>query len=153
MRSRPPELQTSPSVAQSVPDFIRIVSFWYTVVDGSNQSSGRKPTFLLAAGNMKRTDAISRIEEIIAPVALAAGLEIVEIELKGAGRHQMLRIVIDKPGGVTHGDCEIITREAGDLIRRSRSDCRTLSTGSQFSGCRTAPEKVAGLGALRGEKG
>jgi len=65
---------------------------------------------------MKRTDAISRIEEIVAPVAQAAGLEIVEIELKGSGRHQMLLIVIDKPGGVTHGDCEIITREAGDLI-------------------------------------
>jgi ribosome maturation factor RimP len=65
---------------------------------------------------MKRTDVISQIEQIVAPVAQAAGLEIVEIELKGSGRHQMLLIVIDKPGGVTHGDCEIITREAGELI-------------------------------------
>ncbi len=65
---------------------------------------------------MKRTDAISQIEQIVTPVALAAGLEIVEIELKGSGRHQMLLIVIDKPGGITHADCEIITREAGELI-------------------------------------
>lgn len=65
---------------------------------------------------MKRTDAISQIQQIVTPVALAAGLEIVEIELKGSGRHQMLLIVIDKPGGITHTDCEIITREAGELI-------------------------------------
>lgn len=65
---------------------------------------------------MKRSEAISKIEQIVLPVAEAAGIEVVEIELKGAGRHQMLLIVIDKPGGVTHGDCELITREAGDQL-------------------------------------
>jgi ribosome maturation factor RimP len=65
---------------------------------------------------MKRTEAISQIEQIVAPVAEAAGLEIVEIELKGSGRHQMLQIVIDKPGGITHADCELITREAGEQL-------------------------------------
>ena len=65
---------------------------------------------------MKRADAISQIEQIVTPVAAAAGLEIVDIELKGSGRHQMLLIVIDKPGGVTHADCELITREAGERI-------------------------------------
>src|SRR6266702_2359177 len=65
---------------------------------------------------MKRSEAISQIEQIVTPVAQAAGLEIVEIELKGSGRHQMLLIVIDKPGGVTHADCELITREAGERI-------------------------------------
>jgi ribosome maturation factor RimP len=65
---------------------------------------------------MKRTEAVSQIEQIVAPVAEAAGLEIVDIDLKGSGRHQMLQIVIDKPGGVTHADCELITREAGERI-------------------------------------
>ena len=65
---------------------------------------------------MKRDEAISKIRQIAERVALAAGLEIVDVELKGSGRHQMLRIVIDKPGGVTHADCELITREAGEEI-------------------------------------
>jgi ribosome maturation factor RimP len=65
---------------------------------------------------MKREEAISKIRQITERVAAAAGLEIVDVELKGSGRHQMLRIVIDKPEGVTHSDCEFITREAGDEL-------------------------------------
>ena len=38
-------------------------------------------------------------------VAASSGLEVVEIELRGAGKSRMLRIFIDKPGGVTHQDC------------------------------------------------
>jgi ribosome maturation factor RimP len=62
---------------------------------------------------MKREEAISKIEEIARRVGEGAGLEIVEVELKGAGKHQLLRIIIDKPGGVTHADCETVARVAG----------------------------------------
>ncbi|MES1260702.1 MAG: ribosome maturation factor RimP [Acidobacteriota bacterium] len=65
---------------------------------------------------MKREEAISKIRQITERVAAAAGIEIVDVELKGSGRHQMLCVVIDKPGGVTHADCELITREASDEL-------------------------------------
>jgi ribosome maturation factor RimP len=65
---------------------------------------------------MKRNEAISKIEQIAEGVAMAGGLELVEVELKGSGRNQLLRIVIDKPGGVTHADCEFVSREAGALF-------------------------------------
>lgn len=68
------------------------------------------------AADMKRDEALSKIRQITERVAEAAGLEVVDVELKGSGRHQMLRIVIDKPGGITHADCELITREAGDEL-------------------------------------
>ena len=70
---------------------------------------------------MKRDAIQAHLEQLAAAVAVAAGVEIVEVELKGAGRNQLLRITIDKPSddkpsddantGVTHGDCETVSRE------------------------------------------
>ena len=59
---------------------------------------------------------IARIEQIAEKVASSDGLEVVEVELKGSGRNQMLRIYIDKPQGVTHSDCEAVSLQLGDLL-------------------------------------
>jgi ribosome maturation factor RimP len=51
------------------------------------------------------------VERAAEAAAQRSGLELVEVELKGAGKGQLLRITIDKPGGVTHADCETVSRE------------------------------------------
>ena len=63
-----------------------------------------------------RQDVISKIEEIARRVAASEGVEIVEVELKGGGNNQLLRISIDKPEGVTHGDCELISHQVGTIL-------------------------------------
>ena len=65
---------------------------------------------------MTRKETIAKIEQAAESAAAPAGLEIVEVELKGSGRNQLLRIVIDKPEGVSHGDCELISRAVGDSL-------------------------------------
>jgi ribosome maturation factor RimP len=65
---------------------------------------------------MKREETISRITAIAEKAAAQAGIEIVDVELKGSGRHHLLRIYIDKPEGVTHADCELISREVGAVL-------------------------------------
>lgn len=57
----------------------------------------------------KRRETMARLESLAASIAAPAGLEIVEIEWKGSGRNQLLRIYIDKPEGVTHADCELVS--------------------------------------------
>src|SRR6266704_1138653 len=59
---------------------------------------------------------LSKIEAIAERVAQPEGIEIVEIELKGGGRNRFLRISIDKPEGVTHGDCELISHQVGTIL-------------------------------------
>jgi len=66
--------------------------------------------------SMKREDAILRITAIAEQAAAPAGIEIVEVELKGSGRSHLLRIYIDKPEGVTHADCELISREVSGVL-------------------------------------
>jgi ribosome maturation factor RimP len=65
---------------------------------------------------MKREDVISRIEAAAEQVARPLNIEIVEVELKGSGRSHLLRIYIDKPEGVTHADCEFISRGLSDVL-------------------------------------
>jgi ribosome maturation factor RimP len=74
------------------------------------------PPVFFGLRKMSRQTTTAQVEEIAARVAQSEGIEIVEVELKGTGRNQLLRISIDKPGGVTHGDCETITRLVGEVL-------------------------------------
>ena len=65
---------------------------------------------------MNRQEAIAKVEEIARRVGDSEGIEIVEVELKGSGRQQMLRLVIDKPAGITHGDCELMSHQVGTIL-------------------------------------
>jgi ribosome maturation factor RimP len=59
---------------------------------------------------------LDKIREIAERVAQSSGLELVEVELLGGGKSRMLRVYIDKPGGVTHEDCSNFSREAGTIF-------------------------------------
>ena len=65
---------------------------------------------------MSRQTTVGRVEEIAAEVGRSQNVEIVDVELKGTGRNQLLRIFIDKPGGVTHGDCEALSDAVGAVL-------------------------------------
>src|SRR5215475_5498888 len=57
-----------------------------------------------------------RVQAIAERVAATSGLEVVEIELRGGGKSRMLRVFLDKPGGVTHEDCAQFSREFGTIL-------------------------------------
>ena len=59
---------------------------------------------------------LEQITAIADRVAKAQGLEIVELEFLGGGKQRVLRIYIDKPEGVTHEDCEIVSQQVGDIL-------------------------------------
>ena len=63
-----------------------------------------------------RQDVVSKVEAIAERVAQSEGIEVVDVELKGGGRNQLLRISIDKPEGVTHADCELISQQVGTIL-------------------------------------
>jgi ribosome maturation factor RimP len=66
-----------------------------------------------------------KLRQIAERVALSSGLEVVEIEVLGSGKHRTLRVFIDRPGaapaadrpdGVTHEDCSKFSREFGTIV-------------------------------------
>ena len=66
-----------------------------------------------------------KLREIAERVAASSGLEIVDIEFLGSGKHRTLRVYLDRPGavpsadhpdGVTHEDCSAFSREFGTIV-------------------------------------
>jgi ribosome maturation factor RimP len=59
---------------------------------------------------------VAKITEIAQRVGDPEGIEIVDLQLLGAGRGRILRIFIDRPQGVTHADCEFISQQVGTIL-------------------------------------
>jgi len=60
---------------------------------------------------------LEHVREVAQRVTASSGLELVDVEFRGAGgKARMLRLYIDKPGGVTHADCEAVSREVGTIL-------------------------------------
>jgi ribosome maturation factor RimP len=61
-------------------------------------------------------DIAARVTQVARRVAESEGLEIIEVQLLGGGKKRMLRITIDKPAGVSHADCELISQQVGTIL-------------------------------------
>jgi ribosome maturation factor RimP len=59
---------------------------------------------------------IERVREIAAQVGASSGVEVVEVEMRGSSGARMLRVFIDKAGGVTHEDCANFSRELSTIL-------------------------------------
>ena len=56
------------------------------------------------------------IEEIVQPIVDAKNFEIVDIEyVKEAGEYY-LRVYLDKEGGISLSDCEVVSRELSEIL-------------------------------------
>jgi ribosome maturation factor RimP len=84
---------------------------------GPKAGSGRRPTFLfdllsrpskeagLRASVKESRLVVDRISEVVSPILWALGLELVDVMCVGQGARSVVRVYIDKPGGVTVDDC------------------------------------------------
>lgn len=61
-------------------------------------------------------DVVSRVEKIALPLVSSLGLELVDLEYKREGRGMVLRLFIDREGGVTLDDCADVSRELSELL-------------------------------------
>lgn len=59
---------------------------------------------------------LDRIREIAERVAASEGMEVVDVELLGRGPRAVLRVFLDKPGGITHGDCQKVSEQVGTIL-------------------------------------
>lgn len=65
---------------------------------------------------MAKRDYESRTEELLTPIAEAAGVSVYDVEYVKEGSEWYLRCYIDKPDGVTIQDCETVSRALSDRL-------------------------------------
>lgn len=59
---------------------------------------------------------VEQVRGLAARIAAASGLELVDAEWKGGSRGGTLRVFIDKANGVTHADCETVSRQLSAVL-------------------------------------
>ena len=64
----------------------------------------------------KRETYEQRTEELISPIIEQNQFELVDVEYVKEGGTWYLRAYIDKPGGITVDDCEVVSRALSDLL-------------------------------------
>ena len=98
---------------------------------------------------------IEKITGIATASPSPKGLEVVEIELLGGGKQRVLRIYIDRPEGVTHGDCEIVSQQGrrASWMRRILFPVRTTRWRSVLPGVERKLTKPARFPAIRRTEG
>ncbi len=60
----------------------------------------------------------AELEQIVSPELGALGFECVKCEVMGSGGSRVVRMYIDKPGGVSIKDCAVVSRMIGILLDR-----------------------------------
>lgn len=65
---------------------------------------------------LNKDEICDRVDGILQPILKSLQLELVEVEYKRSGREAVLRIFIDKEGGVTLDHCTDVSRELSLIL-------------------------------------
>jgi len=65
---------------------------------------------------MTRKEIEEIVTEIANPVVNKHSFELVDVEFIKEGSSWYLRIYIDKPGGITIDDCQVVSEEISDIL-------------------------------------
>jgi ribosome maturation factor RimP len=72
--------------------------------------------FIFGVAVGRKDEILNKVREIAAPLAAQEGLELIDVELGGPGGRQILRLFIDKSGGVSLDDCTSISRSVSAAL-------------------------------------
>ncbi len=64
----------------------------------------------------KREQYEQQTEALLGPIVEGKGFELVDVEYVKEGGNWYLRAYIDKPGGITVDDCEVVSRAFSDIL-------------------------------------
>ena len=65
---------------------------------------------------MRMTVDLEKIHAIAERVVASEGMTLVDVELKGGRSNTLLRVYIDKPAGVSHADCQLVSEQLGAIF-------------------------------------
>ena len=91
-----------------------------------------------------------KAEALITPILESNGFELVDMEYVKEGSNWYLRAYIDKEGGITVDDCEVVSRAFSEKL--DEEDFIDTAYGSEFPGSWKTTEKRKGLLKKHGQR-
>ncbi len=65
---------------------------------------------------MAMDEVVDRVSLLAENLLAPQGMELVDIEYKREGRHMVLRLFVDRAGGITLDDCALVSRELSEIL-------------------------------------
>jgi len=65
---------------------------------------------------MAKDGVVDRVAVLVDSLLASQGMELVDVEYKREGRQMVLRLFVDKVGGITLDDCAQVSREVSELL-------------------------------------
>ena len=97
-----------------------------TILNLATHQVGESPHFcfchmgnVLPAGKARSGNMavdVEKIRAIAERVAASEGLALVDVEVKGGSANPLLRVYIDKAGGVSHADCQNVSEQMSAIL-------------------------------------
>ena len=81
--------------------------------------TGKGPFFFMNEGAQRF---LVDVEHLAEPLLKSEGVRLIDIEYRREPKGPVLRVFIDKKGGVTLDDCAVISSQLGDILD-ARTDC------------------------------
>ncbi len=66
--------------------------------------------------DLLKQELTQRLAEMGERAVAGTGLDLVELELRGNGGARLVRVYIDKPEGVTHADCQLVSQRFSQAL-------------------------------------
>lgn len=71
----------------------------------------------MAGGERMGSKHVSEIVmDLVEPIVIDRGLDLVDVEFQPHGRHSVLRLYLDRPGGISLDDLAEVSREVSDVL-------------------------------------
>ena len=93
-----------------------------------------------------------QVFEIAEPLCEAEGIELVFVEFQSEASGKVLRIFIDKPGGITLEDCTSVSRQLNDLLDVTLEDLGSYSLEVSSPGPERPIGKRSDFDRFKGKK-
>jgi len=64
---------------------------------------------------------VEKVKELLGPIVEERNCLVLEVEFKRRGPEKFLRIILDKPGGITLGECASVNTELGEKLEKENA--------------------------------
>ena len=95
-------------------------AFCVVTEQATNQFTNRKrapgPLLFISDMEPKTQSIVKQVETLVEPILEEMGYELVDVEYVSSYGRWILRLFVDKEGGVSIGDCSRISEDLGDLL-------------------------------------
>ena len=92
------------------------------------------------------------VRQLAQPLAEESGVELVDVEFGGQGSRRLLRVLLDKPGGVTIADCAAFSRRLADCLEMNQTIAGSYDLEVSSPGIERPLRSLEAVGRFAGQR-